>query len=486
MSRLAQKAAGAVWWSSLEIASRYGVQFVVTIVLARLLTPSEFGVVALALVFTTIAAVFVDSGFGTALIQRGRPTADDRVTVAAYSMAVAIVLATALAFAAPVLAGFFGEPGLATYLRVAAWVLPFSAASVVPDALLTLRLAFRARTLAQLAASITSGAAGIFLAWRGAGAWSLVVQLLVAAAMRSMMLMVLCGKADERRGRVSLTAFRRLAGFGTYMLLSGIIDALLMRVQALILGRFADARQVGFYTLAQSAQQVPALLVGTVLNRVGLPIFVEIADDAERMRGAMSSALRASMFCFAPCMLVISVMAKPIVVLLYGPSWIPASPLVSVLAIGTLWWPLHVLNLAALSALGRSDLFFRLELAKAAVVVITLAVASPFGALAIASATATSSVVAIFINTWYSRRMLGYGLPSQLLDVAAPLAASAIAAATAFVVYRQIPERNAAIYVAILAAAIAFVGLAIVFRMRAGQEFLLLLRRGSVNRDATS
>lgn len=483
MSILAQRAAGAAWWSALEIASRYGVQFVVTAILARLLTPGDFGVVAVVVVFTTLASIFVDSGFGTALIQRGSPTADERTTVAAYAFVVAIAAAALIAFAAPALAHFFKQPELIPLLRAAVWVLPLSALSVVPDAILTLRLRFRARTMAQLLASVISGAAGIMLAWNGAGSWSLVVQLIVAAAVRSFMLIILSRDRQDERGRVTLDALRRLAAFGTYMLLAGVIDAMLTRVQAVLLARLADVRQVGFYSLAQTAQLAPATFIGSILNRVGLPVFVQIADDPVRLRGAMSSALRVSMFCFAPCMLLTAALARPIVIAIYGAMWAPAIPLLSIMAIGTLWWPVHVLNLAALSALGRSDLFFRLEVAKALVLLGMLAAAAPHGAVAIATATAFSSFLAVVINTWHARRLLGYGALSQLHDIAAPLLVGCVAVAAAWVVLYCFDSSIIGGFWAALVASALYVGIAKAAHLRAWHEFTLMLKRSVMHAE---
>lgn len=486
MSELARKAAGAAWWSALEIAARYGVQFIVTAIMARLLSPTAFGIIALVIAFTTVASLFVDSGFGTALIQRGDPTPDECATVGAYAMIVAVVMAILLGLLAPPLATFFDEPDLVPLLRASAWVLPLSALGTVPDAQLTVRLAFRARTIAQLLASLIAGGTGIAMAWRGYGPWSLVAQLLIASAVRSFLLLALASQHTSRRGRISVVAFRRLAGFGAYMLLSGIIDTTLTRIQSVLLGRLADVRQVGFYSLAQNAQQAPALFIGSILNRVGLPVFVQIANDQLRIRHAMASALRVSMFCFAPCMLVIAAMARPIVVILYGEAWGSAVPLLSIMALGTLWWPLHVLNLAALSALGRSDLFFRLEIAKAAVVIAMVALAARYGAVAIAAATAVSSFIAIAINTWYAKRLIGYGLANQLRDVAGPLVLGTICALASALVLSVTRGVFMAPGVALAVAVTLYLGAAYVFRLRAGIEFLLLIRRGASPAEATA
>lgn len=256
MSSLETRAANAAWWSTLEILARYGVQFVVMVVLARLLTPDDFGLIAMLLVFTSIGTLLVDSGFGAALIQRQQTTADDETTVFVFTMVVGAATALVLALSAPAIAAFFDQPKLIDLTRVMAVVLPLGAFGAVPDALLTMKLNFKARARAEATASLCSGTVAIVLALRGFGVWSLAWQGIVSIGVRGLLLWLYSGWRP--RGRYRGASFRSLFGFGGYMLMSGLLNTVAVRLQSLMIGKLFDSRALGFYTLAQSTQSAPA------------------------------------------------------------------------------------------------------------------------------------------------------------------------------------------------------------------------------------
>lgn len=475
MTSMANRAASAALWSALEIASRYGVQFVVTAVLARILTPTDFGLVALVLIFTSLGSALVESGFGTALIQHQNPSDDDQATVFIYALGVSLVMVIFLLVGAPWISNFFQEPRLIDLLRVSALVLPLSAVATVPDAMLTMKLRFRERTVAQLAASLFSGLIGVVLALKGFGTWSLVWQMLTGAFVRSVALLVTSRWAP--RGRFSAASYGRLARFGSYMLLSAIIDTLLIRLQSVLLGRMTDVRSLGYYTVAQSAQQAPALFIGSVLNRVGLPVFSQLIGDRTRLSDAVSAALRVSMFVFVPCMIAIALLAKQLVQWVYGPAWDAAAPILSILALGTALWPMHVLNLAAISALGRADLFFRLELAKAGSSVVLVIFAAPFGAFAIACAATLASLVAAVINTWYSRALFGHGLKDQLRGQLATVGLTVLSGCTGSLLAHALGHTFLATFASFSIAVGIYIVTAEVLNLQVWREVKSVLRR---------
>ena len=471
---LATRAISATWWSTLEIASRYGVQLVVLVVLARLLSPTDFGLVAMLLVFTSIGALLVDAGFGTALVQRSQTNADDETTVFLYAGGIGALAGLAIWLASPLIAAFFGEPHLIPLAHVVAWVLPLSGLAAVPDALLTKRLQFDRRTHAQVAASVVSGLVAILLAWRGHGAWSIAWQAVVEALVRTAGLWL--GARWRPTGRFSTASFRSLFGFGGYMLLARLLDTAFVRAQALLLGRFFSAATLGYYTMAQNAQQAPANFIGTVLNRVGLPVFSELADQPERLRNALRMSLRLSMFLFLPCMAGLALAAEPIVTFVYGARWQPAAPILSLLALASALWPLHVLNLAALTACGRSDLLLRLELMKKTVSFGLVLLASSHGPVAVATAVLAGSICGVVVNTRYSSRLLGYGLPVQLMDQRLTLALCVAASAAGWAILHWTTPSPSHTAAAVAAAALVYVTGALLFRSEALAEIISLAR----------
>jgi len=461
-ANLTHRAAHATWWSALEISARYGVQFVVMILLARLLAPSDFGLIAMLLVFTTVGVLLVDSGFGTALVQKQRTTDDDETTVFLSGICASLVVGIILWFAAPAIAAFYSQPILTPLTRLSLFVLPLSALAAVPDALLTQRLDFRSRANAEIVASLVSGAVAVLLAWRGFGVWSMAWQAIVAIGVRAALLWRY--SRWRPRGRFSPASFRALFAFGSYMLMANLLNTISTRLQSLLIGRLFDSRALGYYTLAQNTQQAPAQFMGGVLNRVGLPVFATVADQPAKLVGALRLSLRVAVFVFVPCMVGIAVVAKPLIVLLYGARWIPAAPMLSILALSAMLWPLHALNLAAIGAQGRSDLIFRLELAKRAVSIALIVACSPFGPIAIAWAVFASSLFAVAINTWYTQKLLGYGALAQLHDQAGTLLLSALAALAAWLVLRWMPAGTFAMVVAIAVATVVYLAGAVLGR----------------------
>lgn len=474
MPTLETRAASAAWWSTLEILTRYGVQFLVMVALARLLTPDDFGLIAMLLVFTSIGILLVDSGFGAALIQRQQTTADDETTVFTFTMVVGIVTALALALAAPAIAAFFHQPKLADLTRVMAVVLPLGAFASVPDALLTMKLDFKARARAEVIASLCSGAVAVVLALRGWGVWSLAWQSIVSIGVRGLLLWLYSGWRP--RGRYRGASFRSLFGFGGYMLLTGLLNTAAMRLQSLLIGRLFDARTLGFYTLAQNTQQAPASLIDGILKRVGLPVFSTIAQDRARLRSALRGSLRMSMFLFVPCMVGIALVAKPLIAMIYGQRWVPAAPILSILSLSTALWPIHVLNLAAIGALGRSDLLLRVEVPKQIIGIVLIVAIAHWGPVAIAWAVFASGFSGAAINAYYSKKLLDYGLVEQLFDQGATFSLSLAAACAGWVILQWTRPGPLPMICAIAVAATTYGLLAVLTRNTALAGLLLVAR----------
>lgn len=471
---LTARATSAAWWSALEIGTRYGVQFAVMMALARLLTPADFGLMAMLLVFTTFAALLVEGGLGTALVQKQASTDNDETSVFLVNLVAGCAMALALWALAPGITRFYSQPTLAPLLRALAWMLPLGALATVPNSLLIQRLDFRRRAGAELLASVGSGAVALWLAWRGHGVWSLAWQTLVGAGLRAALLWWLSGWRP--RGRYDRAAFAGLFRFGGCLLLANALSVGAMRLQSLLLGRLFDARTLGVYAMAQDTQQAPAQLASALLNRVGLPMFASVADQPAKLAGALRLSLRLSMFVFAPCMAGLAVVAAPLVRLLYGPQWGEAAPLLSLLALAGLFWPLHVLNLAALGALGRSDLILKLEVAKAAVTIPLVAVASPFGAQPVAWAALVAGLACTWINTRHAHRLLDCGLRVQLRDLRPVLLLTLAASASAWGALALVGNAPWALGLAIAAAVATYALVAVALRLQAWQDLLEFLR----------
>jgi O-antigen/teichoic acid export membrane protein len=471
---ITRRAANATWWSAIEIISRYGAQIVVMVVLARLLSPTDFGLFAMLLVFTSLAALLVDAGFSTALIQRQRTTDDDEATVFWFSLAVSIFVAAALWGAAPLIARFYDQAEVTSLLRFSLFALPIGALASVPDALLTQRLDFGARAKAEVMSSMCAGTAALGLAWRGFGVWSLAWQMLIALGVRCALLWIFA--KWRPRGRFNAESLRRLFGFGGYMLMASALSTLSTGLQSLLIGKFFDASSLGYYTLAQNTQQAPASFVSSILNRVGLPVFSSVSGQPHKLAGALRLSLRVTIFAFVPCMVGIAIIAKPLIGSLYGERWVPAAPMLSILALSATLWPLHVLNLVAINAQGRSDLFFRLEVLKRVIAIALIIVAAKGGPVAIAWAVFASSLFAVVTNTWYSKRLLGYGALAQLRDQTGTFVLATIAGLSGWVIMHWTHPGIISTLGAIAIAGATYLGGAVIARHAALADIIGLWR----------
>ncbi|NID05216.1 lipopolysaccharide biosynthesis protein [Luteibacter jiangsuensis] len=428
----------ATRWSGLEIGVRYVLQFGVTIVLAHLVEPSAYGVVAMVLVFTALGNVFVDSGTGLALIQRQRTTADEETSAFIINLAISVVVMGALIAASHAIANFYGRPEISAMCIVLSAIFPLNALAVVPDALLTQRLRFQVRTRVELGSSLASGAIAIALAMAGAGAWALVAQAITSIGTRALMLYLASGWRPL--GRYRREDARSILSFGGYMLVAGLIDTAYNRLQAVIIGRLFTARDLGFYSLAQNTQQAPTSFASALLNRLGLPLLSAARHDLDEVKRVHRAALFMSLFAFVPLMIVLAVYASPIVVFVYGERWAPAGPLLSILALGAIPWPAHVLSLVALNAMGEPRLVLRVEVAKKTLAVALLLGSAPWGITAIAWSTVITSAASYLLNAYFVGRRLRYNGAAQARDLAPTLVVAGFTAAVAMTCAAWLPQ----------------------------------------------
>ncbi len=406
-------AARASLWSGADGVIRALIGFSITIVLARLVSPSEFGIVAMILVFSAVAGVLIDSGLGTALIQRQDATHADESAVFYFTLAISMVMAVTLALGAPWIADFFVQPDLTVIARIMAINLVIGALGAIHTTLLMKELNFRPLLFIGLWSIALSGALAIVLAWYGYGAWSLVWQVLAQTTISTLLLWLWYPwrplPAFDR------SALRRLMIFGGPVLASKLIDTLYNRLYSVLIGKLFSPADLGFYTRAQSTQQLPTNLLTNTLNRVAFPAFSRAAKDPKRLSTALVKTTRLLMFVNLPVMAGLALVASPAVEVLFGQRWMPVVPLLQALCVVGALWPLQVLNLSALIAQGHSRLLLKIELLKKVVGIAALLISIPFGLVAIAWGQAAASVIAFLINSWYSGRFLAFGAAAQLL-----------------------------------------------------------------------
>jgi teichuronic acid exporter len=419
------KVRSAVGWSVLEIFVRQGLGFVISIVLARILAPEDFGIIAMLAIFLVVASLFIDSGFSQALIQRQGSTHVDESTIFFFNLGMGGLVALVLCLCASWIAGFYHQPILREITFLMAFNLMVNACGSIHTALLSKALDFKTLAKSGVAATLLSGTLAIIMALAGWGVWSLVWQTIVSSLVMVAMLWSL--HPWRPQWVFSLASLRSYFRFGGFLLLTGVLNNAYLNLNSLVIGKLYSSRDVGFYSRAQNLQQLPVTLLTSMVGRIAYPVFSQTADDKERLARGMRKAQAAIMLVNIPLMMVFLVLAEPLVLALLGSKWSTVIPVLQILSVGGILWPLNALNLNVLKAQGHSDLNVRILLVKMLIGISLLALASTRGILAIAYAQALASILAFFINAHYSRVFLNYGAWSQLKDLL-PLFAAAVPA----------------------------------------------------------
>ncbi|EIC29690.1 MULTISPECIES: lipopolysaccharide biosynthesis protein [Methylomicrobium] len=430
MPSLQNNVSKGILWSAVDVSLRQGSQFAVLIVMARILSPEDFGVMALLALFAGLANVFVDGGFGSALIQRQNVTRTDESTVFFFNLAMGFSALVALCVLAPYLARLFDKPILRPLTYAMAANVFIGAFGAIHTTLLTKELNLKLIARIGGIASAVSGALAIGLALEGFGPWSLALQVVAANAVSTLLLWH--WHAWRPLWTFSFSSLRSYFRFGGYLLIVALADLLHTHLYSLLIGKFYQVREVGFYDRAQKTQSLPVNFIMLVINRVAFSAFSTLAEDRERLSRAFRKAQRLVLFVNTPLSILTIVLAEPIVLALFGEKWLPSAPLLQVLGIAGLLWPMHILNTNVLKAQGRSDLFFNIMLVKKSVAIGLTVWGSFYGIIAIAWAQVAASVFALAVNAYYSKIFLNYGVFRQLQDLLPSLTAGALAGAAAW------------------------------------------------------
>lgn len=421
---LKKKAVNSVLWRIAEIGGRQIINLLISIVLARLILPESFGAVAMLTIFTTIADVFVDSGFSTAIIRKTNRTEADCSTVFWFNIVVAIFFYGVLFFCAPLIADFYEMPILNPVLRVSAIGIVINSFAGLQRSLLTAEMQFK--TLAQLSivSLIISGAVGMVMAYYDFQVWALVAQTLVAAVIGTIFIW---WKSTWRPRLIFSTAsFREFFGFGSKLLASRLLDTVYNNMYGVIIGKVFKASDLAFYNRGSSLGQLASSTPTGVLQSVTYPTLCKLQDDESALRNGYRRVLKISAFVIFPLCLGMGAVAYPLVNTLYTKTWIYAATLLQIMVFSMMWYPIHAINLNLLMVKGRSDLFFQLEVIKKILGVTMLCITVPLGLEAICYGSICNSIIGLFINTHYTGKLLNLGFFAQLKDYYPSLVLSGI------------------------------------------------------------
>ena len=411
-------------WKFLERFGTVGIQFILQIFLARLLSPEDYGAIALITVFITIANVFVQSGFNTALIQQKQVLEEDYSSVFWISMLVASVCYIFIFLFSPFIAEFYNMPILKSVLRVLALTLFFGAYNSIQVAKISREFKFKNLFFSSLIAIIISGVLGIVLALYKFGVWALVFQQLSNQLIISF---VLYFRVNWKlKLMVNMDRVRVLFNFGSKLLLSSLIDVIYNNIYSLVIGKVYDSSTLGYYN---RADQFPNLIVYNVngsIQSVILPALSEYQDDKPKVKEMVRKAMSVSSFLVFPLMMGMAICAEPIVSLILTYKWLPCVPYLQILCLSYMLWPIHTANLQAINALGRSDIYLKLEVIKKIIGIISLLISLPFGVIVMVYMKLVTGIISTFVNSYPNKKLLDYSYIHQIIDLLPALLLSII------------------------------------------------------------
>jgi teichuronic acid exporter len=448
---------------------RQGIQFGVSIALARLLTPADFGTVALLYLFVGVASLFIDTGFSAALIQRSEITKVDESSVFWFNVGAGALVAAVLCLASPAIAAFYAMPVLIPLTCIMAANLFVTALSSVHLTLLTKALDFKTQAKIGFVATIVSGGVAVFMAWQGTGVWALAVQVLLS----SLLTMVLVWVLHKWRPlfQFNLASLRSLFRFSSYLFIYYSLDTVYSRLYTAIIGKLYSPSDLGLYSRADGTQKMPTGLMTGIVHRASFPIFAAASQDKEVLRRGLRKAMLGLMWLNMPAMLGILVTANPLVLTIFGSQWLGSIAPLRVLCLGGILLPMQTLNGSVLMAQGHSKQLLKAEMTVRVIGVVAVAVACPFGIMAIAWSTVLYSVAAFLLKAHYSETLLGYSIARQMRDMA-PVAAVSIAMALAVSVASVLLHTSPVVTLSVetLLGAVVYFGLSMMFHLEAFTE----------------
>src|SRR5690554_5757818 len=453
----------SLFWKLLERGGTQGIQFIIQIVLARLLAPEQFGTIAIVMVFIHLAQVFVQSGFNTALIQKKDADDVDFSSVFYLSLALAGILYLIIFLSAPYIANFYNDDILIPVLRVLSLTLFAGAFNSIQNAFVSRNLLFKKLFKSSLGAILISGVLGIIAAYQGLGIWALVIQQLV----NQISITIIMWFTVKWRPKLvfSFSKVGELFSFGWKLLASSLLNVLYMELRTLIIGKMYTPSMLGYYN---RGQQFPKVIVSNIdgsIQSVMLPALSAHQDDRKRVKEMMRRAIVSSSFFIFPMMVGMAVVAEPLVKIVLTEKWLPAVPFLQIACFTFALWPIHTANLQAINAMGRSDVFLKLEIIKKIMGLIILGVSLPFGVYAIAFGGIFSGLIGTFINAYPNKELLNYSYKEQWLDIMPSLLISLIMGVIVYLFnFLNVPAWQILI-LQIVSGGIIYIGLAKIFKI---------------------
>lgn len=472
---LKQKTAKGVLWSSVEHFSVQTIQFVLSLIIARILSPHDYGLVGMILVFTSIAETFVNSGFSSALIRKQNKTEVDYSTAFYFNIVVGLVAYFILFFVSPFIARFYNEPLLESLTKVVSINVFINSLGIVQIARYSIKVDFKTQAKASTIAVFISGIVGIWMAYSGYGIWAIVWQFVLRSGLNVALLWLFAKWLPLFQ--FSWSSFREMWSFGYKLLLSGLIDKIYGNIYQLIIGKVFSASDLGNYTRAHQFANFPSANLTGIIGRVTYPILSSIQDNDARLERVYRKYLRLSAFVIFPLMVGLSALAEPLIIYILTDKWSAAIILLQIICFSMMWYPIHAINLNLLQVKGRSDLFLKLEIIKKFIGVAILCITVPIGLVAMCIGGIFMSILCLAVNTYYTGKLINVGFWMQMRDLLPTLLLSLAMGVVVLLSVWFIPSNLLKLIVGVVVGVVFYIWVARFFKMEELSDLLSLVKR---------
>lgn len=473
---LKEKTIAGMFWSSVGRFGTMALSFVSNLILARLLMPSDFGVIGMLHVFIAVSGVFVTAGFGSALIQKKTPTHIDYTSVFWWNLAAAIVFYWILFFSGPLIARFYEMPELCPVLRVLSLSLIIHAFSIVQSNQLRKQLRFRELSMRSLGAAFLGTIVGIIMAFKGFSYWSLVAATLVSSFAGVLLLWKLSSWRPS--WEFSVQSLKELFAFGFLMALSSLVETVYTNLQSLIIGKWYSPKDLGYYTQARKLEDVPTQSLSHIVNQVSFPVFSSLQDEKERLVATMRQNAKAINYVNFPLMALLIVIARPLITLLYGAKWEISIPYFQILCISSLVFSMNTLNTNIIKSLGKGKLYFWVQFGKRVLGLILIIIGARAGMMPLMWALTSIGYTSIIINMYVTGRLIGYGIKAQVRDLAGYFATALVVAGLVYLLGRVLPlHPYLVMFIQIVVFAALYIGLSRLFKFDSYYSYVNIVKQ---------
>ncbi|RFU64744.1 lipopolysaccharide biosynthesis protein [Peribacillus glennii] len=413
-----KKTLSGLFWSMADLISNQGIQFIIQIVLARLLLPEHFGLIAMMTVLIAISTSIIDCGFTQGLVREKDSSQEDYSTVFYFNFFMASILYFIIFISSNAIGVFFREPELAPILKILALVLIIDSFGIIQRVILIKNVDFKTQTKINLIAGVASGILALICAVRGYGVWSLVIKTISMQLIQTVLLWLFNKWIPSFV--FNIKSFKRLFGFGSKLLVSGLIDTAYNNIYFILIGRLYSSSQLGYYTNAVKLRDVASQSITASIQRVTYPVLSGIQDDEEKLKIGFRKVMKTTLFIFFPIMLGLAAIANPLIPLIYGDKWVTSILYFQLLCIAGMLYPLHAINLNILQVKGRSDLFLLVEIIKKTLLtlLIIMSIWNGSGIIGLIWSAIVNSFVSLLLNTYFSSKVISYPVKEQMKDLA--------------------------------------------------------------------